>query len=271
MGGISSIFGGGRRSSPPPQQVGTQVVRQETTLPSYVQPYYERALEESETQFDRPSTLFSGSYVVPFDQRTQQGIDQATTIASQGSPLLNNAVQNATDTLGGSFLNAGNPFFQNALNQAIDPIEARVNSVFSRGGRLGSGANQDVLAKNIADISSQMAFENFARERQNQLATQRFVPSLRGEQFEDSQRLINLGQVIEDQDAKLLQEQIMREQFPQVEPQERLNRFLASITGATRGNTTTGMQPIYGSNRGSSFLNPLGATSVLGGLGSLLI
>lgn len=272
MGGVTrAIFGGGGGGgSSAPQQSGTQVVKNETTLPSYVQPYYEEALESAQQQFQTPNTLFSGSYVVPFSQSTQQGLDQATALAQQGSPLINNAVSNATDTLGGTFLNAGNPYFQSAINSAIDPIESRVNSVFSRGGRLGSGANQDVLAKAIGDVTSRMSYDNFAQERQNQLATQRLAPIIRGQQFEDSQKLLNLGQVVEDQKAKELQEEIMRSQFAQTEPQDRLNQYLASITGATRGGTTSSIRPIYGSNnRSSSFLNPLGVASVLGGLGGL--
>ena len=79
------------------------------------------------------------------------------------------------------------------------------------------------------------------------------------------------GQVVEDQQARELQEAITRQQFAQTEPQQRLNDYLRAITGATRGGVTTSTRPIYSSGgRDSSFLNPaLGAFTLFRGLGGL--
>ena len=274
MGGVTrAIFGGGgSRSAPAPQPSGTQVVRNETALPSYVQPFYEEALEEAQSQFQTPKTLFPDSYVVPFSEQTQTGLDRATGMAMQGDPLASQSANLAEQTLRGDFLNAGNPYFTQAFQSLANPVISNVQSQFSRGGRLGSGANQEILARALGDIASPLAFANFQQERENQLKTQAVAPAIRGQQFEDAQKLLNLGQVVEDQQARELQEAITRQQFAQTEPQQRLNDYLRAITGATRGGVTTSTRPIYSSSGGrdSSFLNPaLGAFTLFRGLGGL--
>lgn len=265
---IGRIFTGGSSPAPAPQQVGTQRVQSVADIPDYVKPFYTRLLEKSEPLFDTPRELFPGSYTVPFSEPTQTGLDQAMALAQAGDPLNQLSTDVAQQTLQGNFLSNTNPFFQEAMQSAFDPVEARVNSVFSRGGRLGSGANQAVLANELAKISAPLAMANYQQERQNQLDALKIAPIIRGQQFEDSQKLLNLGSVLEDQQARELQEQIMRDQFQYTEPRERLENQLAFVTGATRGGTTTTTQPIYGSSQ-SNFLNPLGALSVLGGFGGL--
>jgi hypothetical protein len=109
---------------------------------------------------------------------------------------------------------------------------------------------------------------NYAQERQNQMEMQKLAPLIRGQQFEDAQKQMNLGAMLEDQMAKERQEEIMRDQFQYTEPRERLENQLAFVTGATRGGTSYTDTPIYG-QRGANFLNPLGGLSMLTGLGGL--
>tara|TARA_E500000318_G_scaffold87124_1_gene83989 strand:- start:3520 stop:4353 length:834 start_codon:yes stop_codon:yes gene_type:complete len=264
---VGSVFGGGG-SAPAPQQVGTQRVQSVADIPSYVKPYYTDLLKKQGEFFETPRELFSGSYTVPFSEPTQTGMDQAMALARAGDPLNQASSDLNQQTLQGNFLSNTNPYFQQAMQSAFDPVEARVNSIFSRGGRLGSDANQAVLANELAKISAPLALANYQQERQMQQDAQKLAPIIRGQQFEDSQKLLNLGSVLEDQQARQLQEEIMRDQFRYTEPLERLENQLAFVTGATRGGTSTTTQPIYGQSQ-SNFLNPLGALSVLGGFGGL--
>ena len=266
---IGNIFtGGGGGSAPPPQQVGTQRVQSVADIPDYVKPYYTDLLDKSEELFESPRELFPGSYTIPFSEPTQTGMDQAMALAQAGDPLNQASTNLASQTLQGNFLSNTNPYFQEAMQSAFDPVEARVNSIFSRGGRLGSGANQQVLTDQFARISAPLAMANYAQERQNQQEMQKLAPLIRGQQFEDAQKQMNLGAMLEDQMAKQRQEEIMRDQFQYTEPRERLENQLAFVTGATRGSTGYTDTPIYG-QRGANFLNPLGGLSMLSGLGGL--
>ena len=163
-----------------------------------------------------------------------------------------------------------NPYFDQAVQTAINPVISTVQSQFSRGGRLGSDANQEVLARAIGDITAPLAFANYNNELDRQMQTQRLAPTISEGRFADSQRLMDIGGILEGQQAQELQEDIMRSQFGRNEESDRLNELLRNITGATYGGTTTASAPIYG-QRQNSFLNPLGILSTAGSLfGGLL-
>ncbi len=72
-------------------------------------------------------------------------------------------------TIGGSFLSGGNPYLQQAIQNAAQPTIDAVQSQFSAAGRLGSGANMDVLSRNVGQIAQNMAFANYGDERTRQM------------------------------------------------------------------------------------------------------
>nr|BAR34536.1 hypothetical protein [uncultured Mediterranean phage uvMED] len=267
---VGSAFGIGGGSSAP-NQVGTQVTTQARDVPDYLKDDYQFAVQQARDLYDTPQQLFEGSYTVPFSDVTQQGLDQATQLAQAGDPLNQASTDLATQRLQGNFLTGDmNPYFNQAVETAINPVISTVQSQFSRGGRLGSDANQEVLARAIGDITAPLAFANYNNELDRQMQTQRLAPTISEGRFADSQRLMDIGGILEGQQAQELQEDIMRSQFARNEESDRLNELLRNITGATYGGTTTASAPIYG-QRQNSFLNPLGILSTAGSLfGGLL-
>lgn len=76
-----------------------------------------------------------------------------------------------------------NPYLQGAIDRAIDPVKDKIQSQFAMSGRYGSGANQDVLAKSLGGIASDIAYGDYQRERQNQLNAQQQLGNLAQQQF----------------------------------------------------------------------------------------
>lgn len=76
-----------------------------------------------------------------------------------------------------------NPYLQGAIDRAIDPVKDKIQSQFAMSGRYGSGANQDVLAKSLGDVASNIAYGDYQRERQNQLNAQQQLGNLAQQQF----------------------------------------------------------------------------------------
>ncbi len=262
IGGAFGIGGG----SQAPNQIGTQVTSAVRDVPDYLKDDYQYAVQQARGLYDQPQELFDGSYTVPFSDVTQQGLDQATQLAQAGDPLNQANVDLATQRLQGNFLTGDmNPYFDQAVQTAINPVISNVQSQFSRGGRLGSDANQEVLARAIGDITAPLAFANYNNEIARQMDTQKIAPLLSEQRFADSQRLMDIGGVLEGQQARELQENIMRSQFGRNEQSDRLNELLRNITGATYGGTSTASAPIYG-QRQNSFMNPLGILSTAGSL-----
>ena len=117
--------------------------------------------------------------------------------ASTGG-FQNEAMQGARNMLGGADFDevldytratargdmvGNNPFLQGAIDRAIDPVKDKIQSQFAMSGRYGSGANQDVLAKSLGDVASNIAYNDYQRERQNQLNAQQQLGNLAQRQF----------------------------------------------------------------------------------------
>lgn len=69
----------------------------------------------------------------------------------QTSPLMASANGYANDVLGGKYLNAGNPYLENMIDQTDRSVSNRVNSTFGAAGRTGGGAHTQVLGQSLAD------------------------------------------------------------------------------------------------------------------------
>lgn len=93
---------------------------------------------------------------------------------TQGTPTLNAAKDLTQQTLGGSFLSAGNPYLQNVIDQTKRGVTDTVNSQFSLGGRYGSGAHTGVLANQLANAEGGLRYQDYGTERgyQNQAINQ---------------------------------------------------------------------------------------------------
>lgn len=63
----------------------------------------------------------------------------------------------------------GNPFLDQMLGRQADEIADQFDARFAASGRYGSGAHQDLLAQNIADMRLQGQFQNYNMERGHQM------------------------------------------------------------------------------------------------------
>ncbi len=128
--------------------------------------------------------VFGGSTVVPFDKRTTEGMNNMMAGANnaQGDMTANfnqvarNAQNGGLNALqqqqvgrlqkqaDGSML-FNNPYVDEQIGRAARDIGATGNLMASAVGRYGSGTHTNVIAKNIADASSDIRGADYARER----------------------------------------------------------------------------------------------------------
>jgi hypothetical protein len=88
-----------------------------------------------------------------------------------------------------------NPFLDRVISQAGDDIRANVNRSFANSGMFGSSANQDVLARRIGDVASNMRYGDFARQQADQMQAAGMLPSIVGAQT--SSRLANVSPALQ--------------------------------------------------------------------------
>jgi hypothetical protein len=265
-------------------------------------PFLTQGLERARSLFltgEQPK-FFEGQTFVSPSAQTEQALAQQEALATQASPVLQQAQQAYQQSLGGIGATAGgqflgaNPYQAQMMQAATRPLEQQfsnqvlpqIASLYSRAGRYGSNAMQGALGqateaytRGLGDITGTIAGQQFQAERglqqqaqlgQAQLAAA--APSIYGQQFIPSQQLAQVGAAREQIAAQPLQEQMARFNFGQQLPYQQLSGYLSSVYGSPMGSfgtqtqsTTMPSNPLMGGLAGAG-LGYLGG-QFLGGSG----
>ena len=257
-------------------------------------PYLTQGLQRAQSLFltgQQPEFFPGQTYVSP-SAATTEAVAEQERLARASSPVLNQAQQAYTSSLGqvgqtaaGGFLNA-NPYQQAMMEAATRPLTQQfsqavlpgISSLYSRSGRLGSGAMERALGtateaygRSLGDITANIAGTQYQQERglQQQAQLQQaqlagLAPQFYSQQFLPSQTLAQVGAQQEAISAQPLQEQLARYQFGQQLPYQQLQGYLSSVYGTPLGSygTQTTNAPTY-QNRGAGILGG----GLAGGLG----
>jgi hypothetical protein len=274
--------------------MAVQSTTQTSSIDPALLPYLTQGLQRAQSLFltgQQPEFFPGQTYVSP-SAATTESIAQQEAIARQQSPVLEQAQQAFQSSLGGigqtaqgGFLNA-NPYQAQMMQAATRPLEQAfsqqvlpgISSLFSKSGRLGSGAMERALGtategygRALGDITSNIASTQYQQERGlmqqaqlGQAALAQAAPSIYGQQFLPSQTLGQVGAQQEAIAAQPLQEQMARFQFGQQLPYQQLQGYLSSVYGSPMGSygTQTTQQPMY-QNRTTGALGG----ALAGGLG----
>lgn len=133
-----------------------------------------------------------------------------------------------SDVLGGKYM-GGNPYLQNVIDSSARDVRNNVASVFEQSGRYGSGAHQDLLERNIGDMSSGLRYQNYGDEMNRM-----------GQAAEGAQR----GSASDV--ATLMSALGLTAEMPYVGSNNRANSLGALFSGGTSTATQTGPSPIWG-------------------------
>jgi hypothetical protein len=245
--------------------MAVQTSTQTSSIDPALRPFLTEGLERARSLFltgQQPEFFPGQTYVSP-SQATTDAIAQQEALARQQSPVLQQAQQafgtalgQVSQTAAGGFLNA-NPYQAQMMQAATRPLEQAfsqqvlpgISSLFSKSGRLGSGAMERALGtategygRALGDITSNIAGTQFQQERglqqQAQLAQAALAqsaPAIYGQQFLPSQTLGEVGAQQEAIASLPLQEQLARFQFGQQLPYQQLQGYLSSVYGSPMG------------------------------------
>ena len=229
---------------------GTSTTR--TGIDPAVRPYVTWGLEQARNLYSGqgPQYYPGQTYVGPSGQTTS-ALSSAEQIATGGNPLLQGALQQQQDVIGGQYLGA-NPYLAAALKpgqesaiQAYNQAIGATRSQAANAGRYGSGAqtqlesmSQQNLANSLANAASQAAYQNYAAERGIQNQAAQYAPTLSQARYQDVNQLMNLGQIGEGYQQQALQADIDRYNYEQNLPYQQLANYSALIQGTPMGQTS---------------------------------
>ena len=263
----------------------------ESQIDPVIAPYLSEALGRARSLFltGAQPELYPGQMYVGPSAQTETALTQMEQLAGAAAPFYQEAQRGVTTgleglrrTAGGGFL-GGSPYQQAMIEAATRPLTQQfteevmpgIQSTFSRAGRLGSGAQGAVtgrategFTRALGDVTSQIAAQDYARERGFQEAATRDVISQAGQLgnvfssfLAPSQALGQVGAQREAISGQPLAESMRRFEYTQNLPQQQFANYMASIYGSPLGNVT---------QRQDAQVNRLGQTLGGGILGSQL-
>ena len=259
-----------------------------------LRPYLELGLRGAEQLFlQQQPSLFPGQMFVSPSEQTQAALNMQEDLALAQPTTLQAAQESFMRglggigaTAGGAFL-MGSPYRQQVIESATRPLVQQfeqttlpgISSQFSAAGRYGSGAMEravgtatEATGRAIGDIASNIAYQDYANERQRQqqalglqIQGATLAPQIYGQQFLPSQQLAQVGAAREAIAAQPLQEAIQRYQFEQQVPYQQLQGFLSSVYGTPMASSQ--YAPPAQTNRAAS---TLGGAALGAGVGQMI-
>jgi hypothetical protein len=220
---------------------------------------------------------YPGQTVAPMSGYTSGALDWMAQRAQAGSPLTQAGQGELTKTLQGSYLDAGNPYFNQAVQSAIRPVTEQyqnvvmpgIQSAFSDAGRYGSGAHQGMVnqantdyQRNIGDISSNMAYQNFADERGNMLKAGLLAPEMAQQDYFDINQLGAAGAGFDQFNQANIDADVNRYNYEQNKDTQWLSNYMGLLQQAPWGKSITETPP-----RPNPFTSALGGAGIGGDIG----
>lgn len=215
------------------------------------QPYIKDLLKKGQGTTNNPYQFYNGDTIAGFSPEQELGFGLASQRAIAGSPTLNAANQNITDTLNGNYLSPdSNPYLRGTVDQALGDVQTRVNSQFNNN-NFGGSAHQEQLTRDLGNQANSLYGQNYSMERNNQLQAATQAKDLAGADYQDSLMLQGIGAQRQGLSQQYLTD--AKNQFDQAAnfPYQQLDRYGNIVNlGLGAGGQTTSSQS--GGDTGSS-------------------
>lgn len=202
-----------------------------------VQPYLTEGYKDlSNVVKQGAPNYYPNQTVQGFAPEQEQAMQLTAQRATNGSPLNKAASGEIQKVLGGEYLNAGNPYFSQVVNQIRNPVDA----TYQAAGRYGSGAHDQA----IANTAGQLAYQNYGDERARMQQAAALAPQLAQQDYLDYNALNDVGTQRQQQGQAVLSEDVNRHNYESNKDLDWISNYLAMLNGAQGGSTTT-TQPYY--------------------------
>lgn len=243
-------------------------------LPDWAVPYAQGYLGRAQQVSDMPYQQYTGQRVADMTPWQQQGLQAQAQRAMSGSPVMNAANQQLTNTINGGNLQP-NPYLQSQIDAAQGDLIRGWNNVqkpqwdtaMQRSGAYGNSGvaqanamSQDSLQRNLGEIGQNMRYQNYATERGYQQQALGMAPTFAQQDYNDISQLQQAGTAYQNQNQKVLDNAYQQFLDSRNYPQQQLDSF-GSALGRITGNSSTQTTP--GTSAASSLFGGLAVGSGL--------
>ena len=147
-----------------------------------LEPYLKQGLGQAGSLLTSKSgfTPYQGSTTAPLGALTNSAIGQAKTGTSVEGDLRG-VFSGLNDSASGKYLNGGNPYFAQQLNEQSGALTDDINRGFSLGGRYGSTSHVGELGEQVGSFRNSALSNNYNTERQLQQNAQGMQSGILGQ------------------------------------------------------------------------------------------
>jgi hypothetical protein len=250
-----------------------------TELPPWAQPYAQALLQRSAALADQPMPVYTGQRSADMNGYQQAGMNIAANRAMNGSAEIAAGGRNITDTLNGNYLAAGNPYLQQAIDNASQGVirnyqqgTNNTDAMFARANAFGGSAwgqaskdNANALANQLGQISQGMSYQNYGDERGRQMQALGMAPTYGNQAYMDAQALQQAGQTQYAYDQQKIDD--YRDMWTDMaqSPYKQLDVLGSGIRAAVGGGSSV-TQSGPSAGRGAGLAQGIGAGAALYGL-----
>ncbi len=191
------------------QAATTSVTRNEP--PAYIQPHAEQLMTRGGELSKTPYEGYTGTKIADLTPEHQAALSMTANRAIQGSPDINAARNNLTQTMSGQFMLPGaNPFLDASMMQGAGRMAdayatgtgAQMGAMGRNSGSFGNSGVQEMQSLNNRAFGDSLAKYlnegyggNYQKERQNQMAGMLFAPQLAQTDYQDANALLGVGDI----------------------------------------------------------------------------
>jgi hypothetical protein len=216
-------------------------------------PYIKTGLQGAQSLYQSGAGFKAPNFqtYVPFSAQTTQALNMTQDIANQGNPLAGSSMATVGGMLAGGaqdkkynqlYQQAGNPYFDQAVQNQADQTAADVQRQFGGLGRIGSAADTGALVSQIGNMRTQAMAnnwnQNIANQRGilsdqsgNQLNAVGAAPGAYEQQYLPAQHLGQVGAAYEDLAQRQLQSRVDKFNTNQQSGWNRLNAYNSAVSG----------------------------------------
>jgi hypothetical protein len=217
------------------------------------QPYLQRGFSVAdELQRGTTPSFYPNATYVPMSGTTESSLNQGDWAAQNQFNATNQynlarltpgAIDQTTATMRGDYLTQQNPYFQQMLQNTFNKAQPTIDSAFAGGGRGISGARDAAISGAWADTAGNLGYQDYAKERQNQLAAIAAAPGMAQAGLAPLQQLGQIGAAREGYAGSELQDALKRWDAQQNQGWSNLSKYMATVGGGGYGNQQTTMVP----------------------------
>jgi hypothetical protein len=147
------------------------------------------------------------SQYVGIDPLRRQGMEQSAQMAQQGTAVPGAGLGNWLATQQGQFLSPdSNPWLRQNVQGAVQAGMPGITGGFAKAGRFGGGAMANAYQDMAQSTAAQLYGQNYQRERQNMMSSLGMMPQMYEAQFADQAKMMQMGQMYEQDQAQQQQE-----------------------------------------------------------------